>query len=683
METPAARSRGSRYAALALLAALSAAFYWQIAFTNRYTWLENPDQALQVRPWLDYEAREWHAGRVPLWDPYEWGGQSLIGQVQPGVANPLNWPLFAIPLADGHLPTGALHWYWIAIHWAAAALMFWLCHDLGAGIVPSMLGAAIYALAGFLGHSDTPQFLMGAVWIPAMLLFLARVGRGERVLASSAWCGAALGAAFLGGHHNIPIYTSVVLGGLWLWQIARHWRERRIYAAAAVFGLTAFLVAAVQILPAIEYGRVSLRWAGAADALRWHDRIPYSVHAENSMGVRGIAGLALPGLASHAEPFVGAIAMVLAVTAMWAGRRRWEVRMLTATALAGLLLALGGHTPVHRLAYAILPMVEKARYPAMAIAICQAALAPLAALGIEQWRSMARPLGLPRVLAGSAVVICGYAVVCRLLHRPTYAEPLWPGAVACALLTFLLPWRRMAPAVALAAFFLEALAIPAPFQPRDAPGSYARTMEAQSDIADFLRRQPGWFRVDLDEDAVPYNFGDWYGMEQFGSYTASMPESVHALLGHAGTARLFGVAYRVAREPLSSGQVAVFQSRSGLKVFRNADISAPLRMERAAPCGAADRLVLTARTPERTVIEATAGCPGLLVVGDPWFSGWRARVDGRPSRIQRYEGVIRALPLEAGAHRIEFRYWPGSVMWGAALSLLGLALVVFLQVTAH
>ncbi|MGO9258579.1 MAG: hypothetical protein ACLQU1_20010 [Bryobacteraceae bacterium] len=715
-------------AALAFLLALTAGFYWQIAISRQYTWLENPDQALQVRPWLDYEARELHAGRLPLWDPYEWGGQSLIGQMQPGLANPLNWPLFAMPLVDGHIPIQTLHWYWVLIHWLAAAFTYWLCRDLGAGMLPSLFGGAVYALAGFLGHSITPQFLMGAVWIPVILLFFARLARGRRVVASAAWSGAALGAAFLGGHHNIPIYTSVVLGGLWAWQILANWRQPRIWLAAAVFGITAFLVAAVQILPAVEYGRQSLRWVGAPDALKWNDRIPYSIHAEYSLGASGIPGLVLPGLGKHANPFVGSVAVALALTAIWLGWRRWDVRMLAVVALGGLLLALGRDTPVHRVAYALIPMVEKARYPAMAIAICHAGIAALAALGLEMWRSAKarqpplpapsepRPSGsgydapsepgpagapsgsgchcylraVPWWLTAFAATVSAYYVVCRLLHRPAYTEPLWPVILASLCLAALLRWGgpRGRPALVLGLFFVEALALPAPVQPRDGvpsgPGSYSRMIESQRDIADFLHRQPGWFRVEVDEDVVPYNFGDWYGIEQFGAYTASMPIAVHALLGHLEAPRLFGVAYRVARQPSNSSQVEVFQSRSGLKVYRDPRIAPPLWIERPAPSWCPpDQLHVALRTPERTVIEATAACPGLLVVGDPWFTGWRAWVDGRRTRIRQYQGVIRAVPVEAGAHRIEFRYQPGSVWWGGALSLLGVALAVILNLRSQ
>jgi hypothetical protein len=694
----ASASHGWRtIAALAFLLALTVGFYWQLTLSRQYTWLENPDQAVQVRPWLDYEARELHAGRLPLWTPYEWAGQSLIGQVQPGLANPLNWPLFAMPLRDGHIPIETLHWYWVLIHWLAAAFTYWLCRDLGTGVLPAILGGAVYALAGFVGHSLTPQFLMGAVWIPVILLFFARVGRGRRVLSSASWCGAALGAAFLGGHHNIPIYTSVILGGLWVWQLGMNWRIRRLWLAAACFAATAFLVAAVQILPAVEYGRQSLRWVGAPDALKWNDRIPYSIHAEYSLGVRAVPGLVLPGLGRHANPFVGSVAVSLALIAIWLGWRRWEVRMLGAVALGGLLLAMGSDTPVERIVYLLIPMVEKARYPAMAIVICQAALAALSALGVELWSARRRaasvsrqPTGPSWGLAGFATAVGMYYAVCHLLHRPTYAEPLWPVVLASTGLALVLRWGRAAPAAVLilALFLVEALALPSPVQLRDgapsAPATYAQTIESQRDIADFLRRQPGWFRVDLDEDAVPYNFGDWYGIEQFGGAVASMPIAVHAMLGHAETPRLFGVAYRVARQPSNPSQVEVFQSRSGLKVYRDQGIGPPLWMEpdASSPC-TPNYLRVTLRTPEFMSIDANAACPGLLVVGDPWFTGWRASVDGRRTRIQQYQGVIRAVPVPAGMHRIEFRYRPGSVYWGGALSLLGLAFALVLHFRAQ
>jgi len=45
--------------------------------------------------------------------------------------------------------------------------------------------------------------------------------------------------------------------------------------------------------------------------------------------------------------------------------------------------------------------------------------------------------------------------------------------------------------------------------------------------------------------------------------------------------------------------------------------------------------------------------------------------------------VVRAVHVDAGRHRIEFRYRPGSVYWGAALSLLGLLLALAASATTR
>jgi hypothetical protein len=654
-------------AALGVLLALCAGVYWKLTLTDRYTWLENPDQALQVRPWLDYQARELHAGRIPLWDPYEWGGQSLIGQVQPGLANPLNWPLFAMPLRDGHIPVPVLHWYWVLIHWVAAAFAYWLCRDLGAGRAASVAGGAIYALTGFMGHSGTPQFLMSAVWLPLVLLFLARLWRGERPVSSAALCGAALGLAFLSGHHNIPIYVSVVAG------LAIALSRRRL-AAVPAFLLLLALTSAVQLVPALEYGRQAVRWAGVPDPLHWSDKIPYSVHAEYSIGAAGIAGLVVPGLGRHADPFVGIAVLALAWAAV---RLRWQqrdVRLLAFVALGGLVLALGKDTPVHWLLYKLVPMVEKARYPAMAVALAQAAFAGLAGYVLSlPGNALRKALRWPLVIAGSASLAV-YAFL-HFRHLIPADHPGWLAAAAAFALLLALRWPAALPAAAVAVVVLQAVVYPSPIlRPRDAAGSYAEMIAAQSDIAAFLKQQPGWFRVDFDEASVPYNFGDWHGVEQFGSFTASMPDRTYR---HLFRRDLFGVQYRVAKTT-PAGEEPIFRSRSGVNVYRVPGIGEPLFAEHGSPCQGHDRLQVLRRDPEALVIQADLACAGRIVVGDPYYRGWRAWLDGRRVPIQEFEGVVRAVPAAAGSHQVEFRYRPSSVDWGAALSLLGAGVAIVL-----
>ena len=63
-------------------------------------------------------------------------------------------------------------------------------------------------------------------------------------------------------------------------------------------------------------------------------------------------------------------------------------------------------------------------------------------------------------------------------------------------------------------------------------------------------------------------------------------------------------------------------------------------------------------TPHRVVIEAKLDAPGLLILSDTFYPGWAATVDGRNAKIYRANFLFRAVHLDPGAHRVEFRYHP-------------------------
>ncbi len=65
-------------------------------------------------------------------------------------------------------------------------------------------------------------------------------------------------------------------------------------------------------------------------------------------------------------------------------------------------------------------------------------------------------------------------------------------------------------------------------------------------------------------------------------------------------------------------------------------------------------------------------CKGMVILGDAFFPGWQATVDGKKSQIHEAYTVIRGVVAEAGRHRIEMWYRPTQVYLGAALTGLGL-----------
>src|SRR6202035_977648 len=77
---------------------------------------------------------------------YQVGGQSLIGQAQPGAAYPFNWLLFLAPLKDGFILDVSLNWYIALIRFMAALACYMLCRDLGRSLAASILGASAFRL---------------------------------------------------------------------------------------------------------------------------------------------------------------------------------------------------------------------------------------------------------------------------------------------------------------------------------------------------------------------------------------------------------------------------------------------------------------------------------------------------------------------------------------------------------
>lgn len=655
----------SRLAAALLLPFLICLFYWPL-LSGRKTWMEGSDTAFQVLPWLQFQAAEWRAGHIPLWDPNHWAGQPLLAQAQPGVTNPLNWLLFLAPLDHGWLRNLSLNLYFTLIHLCGAAAAYRLARSLGVRRLAAIPAALIFSLAGWFGVTQWPQMISGVVCAPLLLLFLLRAVQLRAPLANAALAGFFLGACFLGGHHQVPIFLAVACLLCWLPFLA--FRPRLLPAFAAFLAMTG-AAAAVQLLPAQEYGRLALRWVGTPDPVTWDQRVPYEIHRQYSLLPASLPGIVLPRHTRQSEPFLGftAAALVLAALARW---RRFDVRFLTAFAAIGVVFALGAYTPVHRWLYEILPHFDKARSPATAICLFALAASALAGLGLDAVLHRVRSLrfALPLSLAACGLILFEVSKV-NLVFAPALTET-----------------PRLA-----------------------APLSLAHDAEA----AAFLRSQPGHYRIDVDDSAVPYNFGDWYGLPQTGGYLASVTENVYRARVHeTWNKRLLGIRYALSPAPTAFHRDLIHRSSNGLHVYENIDVfqrtfavheavfhekateipdqlflhSGELDKKTILPtpppllerCAGPDAVQIADYQSSRVRINAFMACRGMVVLSDTWYPGWRAYVDGREAQIHKAYGFLRGVVVPAGAHTLDFRYRPWPFYRGAALSALSVIIAISL-----
>ena len=165
---------------------------------------------------------------------------------------------------------------------------------------------------------------------------------------------------------------------------ARHLRTGVLgwLAVALALGVA---ISAVQTAPLYEFARLARRWVGAPEAIRWGQRVPYSVPAQYSLSWKGLAGILVPAATpeAHTTAFLGLTIIVLAVLGIlyrWCDR---SVRIASYLGLGAALYAMGATTPVHKFLYTVLPMLDMARHPVRGLFLVTFAVSLLAASGAE------------------------------------------------------------------------------------------------------------------------------------------------------------------------------------------------------------------------------------------------------------------------------------------------------------
>ena len=678
--------------------------------------------AYQVLPWYQFESDAWHRGEFPLWDPNVWGGQPLLGQIQPGAAYPPNWLLFLSPLREGHIQRMWLNVYFILTHFFAALFCYWFCRDLGRTASASLFGGFAFALGGVVGSIAWPQMLNGAVWIPLVLLFYLRSVRGYNRLTSAALAGTFLGISFLSGHHQIPTFTALMMLVLWLVELSR--RRVRALSSVAMFVTFAALVSAFQTIPAYEYGTRSIRWVGSQNPIFWGQSVPYTVHQQYSLPPLELLSLAVSG--STRDTFMGVTVVVMALIGFTLTFNQGVVRLMGGICIGSLLFAMGGFSVFHGIFYLLVPLVEKARTPAMAIVLAQFTLAVMASYGIDALRLRPPPRWCFTALLTIGLlpwpVLAGFSAIRDETSRE-YERFAVAALASLAVAAVLRGWKR---AVISESAAITLLCVTALFEfgtvtgqsyrHRETPGGFLKVLDQDRDVVDFLRKQTDFVRLEVDTDALPYNVGDWDGIEQFRAYLGGMtsnliPFEIERQKGGHVASELFGLNYAVGRKVSRAGQIEVFNGASGLNVYRNPEAfppvwsvhrrraflgqdpiselqSADLRREvfltgtgpALDQCDNSDGDIVRLLKREQThiTIEAVMTCKGMVVLSQTFFPGWQATVDGKPVRVEEADGTLQGVVTPAGTHRIEFKYRPQTVYWGGLLSAVGLGAALML-----
>ncbi len=333
----------------------------------------------------------WLHHSIPYWNPYIFGGMPYWAHFESTVFYPLGFLFWLIP------PDRA-YGYSIFLHFILAGLfMYALVRSLNIGSVGSFVAGAIYTCNGFvmallyLGHMCP---IWSYIWLPAVIYFLNRAVMSSTPYIPASIAGTLWGIQILAGAPQDAFYTFLA-AMLFLACRAENragWSGNLLkpLIIASLFFTTGAALSAMQIIPAFELIDKSVRAGldsydmvtiasyppqGIITALLPHF---FGNYAENTLWVGNV-----PWSIPQQSLYVGILPLILICCISY--RKSENKRMIVFAAIlsaVALLLALGRHTPVYKIAY-LFPGFDRFRAPSKIIVLWVFGLAILAAQGMD------------------------------------------------------------------------------------------------------------------------------------------------------------------------------------------------------------------------------------------------------------------------------------------------------------
>ncbi|MFH1807704.1 MAG: YfhO family protein [Pseudomonadota bacterium] len=674
-------------------------------------------------PFHHLVAQALRLGELPLWNPALHLGMPLAGDAS---AMPWYLPGWVLSALDDER---AMAWFVVGhLLWASAGSAH-LARVHGTRTEAAILAGLSYGLGGYLlGVHWNLIYLASSAWLPWVVATSTSLLREPTARRSglAALCWSSLVYA---GDAQLALMTAVVLLTQVLLLAAPkerlHSLRWLVVTAALAVGL-----AALQWIPTLVMVANAQRGQGLAldEVLRWSlspQRL-LDLLLPPDLGVRLADEDALDWAASlYPGLIAGALALVALLRPVDASRR-----FVLVTTLLFTVLALGEHTPLYRGLLALLPTLELFRYPHKLVVVACMAWSLAAALGLETVLDVAqrRPRFLAGVLASLAALggwvlarqrtdvlavhgtlaalalLAGLLLIERRLLRPAQAG--WM-LVACALVDLGLAQQaqRM---VGDPAIYTETPAAVA--QVRALGGgdatprvhlTHALLVAAEGTRTDGSMGAVAWYaRAAVDAARLLPNTAVARGLHYVQGYSPLEPVRPVDGQNNVQLRRLLDLCSVTAvittsAPRLELGDVVRLEAPAlNLSVVENTD-----RLPRAYVLdeGDASNLLSTPRSDvdlpvlrpvsgsrvhvvrdsmNQVVLQVATSIGGWLVLADRYDPDWQARVDDRAVAIHPALGLLRAIQIPAGEHRVVFRYRPRAVLWGAVVALLSAVLGV-------
>jgi hypothetical protein len=619
------------------------------------------DTVKQILPWMQVVREELAAGRVPLWNRYQFSGYPLLGNGQSAPFAPVFLATLFVPLPHQLVAMAGLKIFF-------ALLFGWLfLRDEDVSSPAALFGSAAFAFSVF--QTVYLYYPMSAVTslLPAAAFAvrgcLRSDGRRWGVLLAIVTASVAAN-----GHPESAVHIGIACVVLMIVERRAPWRA----LVAAAFGAA---LSAPAWMPVIEQALASTRAASLAAAphvamdplVTWLFLNPDGFGNPSRGNWQWIYNYSMA-----APTYLGLVTLVLLAGI----RKRRDVALLVAASL--LFLVAMDWTVVGRAFNAVPPMSliapDRLRFVVLFFAAVIAARV-VDAIAREQRRDW-------RVLAASAALLGAAVWLLRAKWGVTLGSSSTGGVIALGVFAIVATARpKLAAILACCAIVAELFAFNAGFNVLTSPGYYRPRMPILDAMRELSGNEPSRIAAHdwtfLPNAASQYGFEDVRGHDPmalasyarfFDRVAADDPSSDvkrihdvdHPALDFLGVRFLLtdpsfvpSAAWTLRYEGPDG---KLFESREWRRRFFVTDGSATIgRIEQVSPA--------------RIRVEVDAAERAFIASSQVFAPGWRI-ADGRD--IEPVDGTFIGFRVEPGRHRVTLEYLPRSFTAAVAIAAVAL-----------
>ncbi len=408
---------------LALLCAVTLLFFWSYFLLDQT--LYAGDTAFVFVPFRQFLAAHLAAGKIPLWNPFIFGGTPALAESQYQVFYPINLLLVPLGAARGMGWILALH-----LLFMGAGTFAFLRQSLNLRQSAALFGALAFAFGACIqSRLSIPVYTDAAAWLPWMLWGTDRARRSGGL-----WLVVAPVALALQLCTGAAQYSYYSLALLLAYHLFRSFggREEQKTSGWTVLAWTLVggaALAMAQLLPEWELARLSNRGTSASYEFAIAGSLAPRHFALSSLFPKFFSlysATPLEGfLASTESGYLGATTLAL-IGAATAFPRRAPFWFWTAGALISLSLAFGGNNPLYPLLFRFLPGTSAFRGPGNWLLITSFCGATLAAMGLEAVLDGNQAARLRAFCTGAGLCLAALALLLSPLGATAFASPQTP-----------------------------------------------------------------------------------------------------------------------------------------------------------------------------------------------------------------------------------------------------------------